>query len=189
MSSELQEYIRTLRVGDDLYYKLDGQIYKDKIEQVSPDWVAIERVAFNASNGVEIVANQDIPLSERAVVLISNRRVHETYDAHKKRRMTSSHVASIVRTGILDQLDHNCDNFLRICRKAFTDEDVAIITEDDRYETVSVVRDCILEGQLEDCSAAHVEFVARVLNEKAAIAYVRLVNQESKRRNAPPCGY
>lgn len=186
--TDIEEYLARLKLGSPVYFKDNGQVYMEKLTAASPEELRINDLRFDRETGIERTQD-DVPLDERAQILFPTERAVVTFQKHKKRRLTSAHVKKLVNYGVAKLLDENCIKFLRDCYSIF-DEKLSYLEPSHEplhpreIEQLSLGElqdffiECVEQDLIEETSEGHAEFVARVLNEKAALRYVEIVSSQ-----------
>lgn len=193
MKPTMASYLSSLTLGEEVLFKCNGQIYQERVEKATVDFLWVDKIRFNRHTGTEspLEDDEELSLDDCAILVYPSSEALETYKSHKKRRMTSAHIKAVVATCLLHELDDNCRDFLQRCYKIFDEKlaeeekrralSEAAICSKDMGELASFVQWCIEQDMIEECSVGHSEFVKRVLDEKAALRYVDIVSAEQGR--------
>lgn len=196
MKPTMVSYLSSLTLGEEVLFKCGGQIYQERVERATVDFIWVDKIRFNRHTGTEspMEDDEELSLEDCAILIYPSPEAIDTYRSHKKRRMTSAHIKALAATGLLHELDDNCRDFLQRCYKIFDEKlaeeekrkslSEAAVCSKDMGELVAFVQWGIEQDMIEECSVGHSEFVKRVLDEKAALKYVDLVSQEQVGRKA-----
>src|SRR5574343_9889 len=103
MKPTMASYLSSLTLGEEVLFKCNGQIYQERVEKATVDFLSVDKIRFNRNTGTEspLEDDEELSLDDCAILVYPSSEALETYKSHKKRRMTSAHIKAGVATGLL----------------------------------------------------------------------------------------